>query len=57
MGIFKKHGSAERNYRNAADKFHSEWVSHEVTGEEPTQWDNIQSAPPVPVEGYKEDGK
>lgn len=57
MGIFKKHGSAERSYRNAADKYDSEWVSHKVTGEEPTQWDDIQSAPYVPVEGYGEDDK
>lgn len=58
MGIFgKKHGDAQRNYRNAADKFDSEWVSSEVTGREPSQLDDIQSAPPVPAGGYGEDGK
>jgi len=57
MGIFKRHGDTQRTYRNAADKYDSEWVSSEVTGEEPTQWDDIQSAPFVPTEGYREDGK
>lgn len=48
MGIFgKKHGESQANYRREADKYTSEWVSSDVTGDEPTEWDRIQSAPPV----------
>jgi hypothetical protein len=47
MVSWKRHGKVEADYRAQADKYTSEWVSSEVTGDEPTVWDQIQSAPPV----------
>jgi hypothetical protein len=58
MGLFgKKHGDPQRNYRNAADNYDSEWLSHEVSHEEPTVLDDIQSAPPVSLNSGRKDKK
>lgn len=46
FGKKSKPFEAEAAYRDAADKYHGEWVSHEITGDEPTTQDEIQSALP-----------
>lgn len=37
---------AQANHLEASGKFHTSWVSHEITGEPKSGWDDIQSAPP-----------
>ena len=46
FGKKSKPFQAEAEYRQAADKFHGEWVSNELTGTEPTPQDEIQTALP-----------
>ena len=49
----KRPFETQRRYREAADKYDSEWLDSAVFGNEPTPGDKVQSAPP-PIEAVTE---
>jgi len=46
FGKKSKPFEAQADYRAAADNYHGEWLSNEITGTEPTMQDEIQTALP-----------
>ena len=42
-----EYGETQRKYRDEADKYDSEWLSPDVTGDEPKTEDTVQGSSPV----------